>query len=153
MRKHLVTGIVVTLLLLHFAWAQETAPASRFTSDYYKLLMDRLVDASFSTRETARKELSGLPLSERGTLQHLAETATSPELKACLAERIARMDEELLVNPPLMDIDVESASMADVASALSKATGSEISCWPPGRKSDDHPYTLHLKGASFWDAF
>ncbi len=162
-------GVFLAILLPAFAsglsaTAAEpaTAPAVAATaagtqpSDdlaHWREVVARLGDESFTKRKAAQKELDTLTYRQLDMLRQLAATATDDEVKSRLQTRISEIEEELAVSPPPISLDVQAATLNEVAAALGKSLGTPLEVWPPGGSGGQRgmTWTLSVKEKPFWE--
>ena len=118
-------------------------------------LLGRLESAEYAERAAARAELEKVPIEEQDRLKKLAAATKSAEVRAVLEGRLEEMKEQLAVDPPAISISVKDATLAEVAKALSDATGASLPSWPPagmGGPQRDR-FTLEAVREPYWDVF
>jgi hypothetical protein len=110
-------------LLPATALAQSTSRAAPLTDSAVQSLLTDLANDDYSIRGDAQKRLDQFSYKQRELLLHLAAQATDEEVKARLAARLQAIDEQLALNPPPISLDLQDATLAQVAAALSRETG------------------------------
>ncbi len=109
-------------------------------------LLAHLADPQFTIRQQAQQELENIPRQDREALQKLSDDTTNPEVRASLKRRLHEIDEQLLIDPLPISIDLQNASLEQTAIALTRATGSRFSA--PG--GDSRHFTLHAQNQQLW---
>ncbi len=118
-------------------------------------LLGRLESAEYAVRAAAQAELKKVPYDQQDRLKKLAAETKSAEVRAALEARVEEIKEQLAVDPPGISLSVKDATLADVAKALSDATGTVVPSWPPARMGGQsgERFTLEAVREPYWDVF
>jgi len=131
-----------------------TQPATQPTIDaHWRDVLDRLGSTAFAEREAAQKELAALTYKQMELLKQLIAGATDAEVKFRLRARLTEIEEELAYSPPPISLDVQNATLNDVAEALGKAMDMHLETWPPQQMGGQGrpTWTLAVKEKPFWN--
>ncbi len=139
------------------AFAQTTAPVATTqvtTADTleqkWAAVLEKLGSPEFKERESAQKVVEKATWRDLPALQALADKQTDLEIKQRLLKRVDELQVQLAFDPPPINFDVDNATLQDVTTALTKATGTE---WKKSNWGESGTFTLHAKEKSLWDVF
>ena len=137
-----------------------TAPSTATTqpladdSARWQGIAQQLGADDFAQRDAAQKQLETAGPAQLELLRRIAAETKNPEIEARLTIRIANIEDEIAVNPPPISLELNNATTADTADALSKALGVHIGPWPPQRfNGDRNRFMISAHNKPFWDVF
>lgn len=112
--------------------AAATAPAAtaRALEPRWQALLTQLRSPDFATRSAAQKQLDAATPADVPALRALAAAESDQEAKSRLLERAQELEEYTLTNPAPISIDLDNATLTQVAASLSKSLGMHIRVWP-----------------------
>ncbi|MGN6367702.1 MAG: hypothetical protein ACTHN5_05530 [Phycisphaerae bacterium] len=113
--------------------APSSTQAARHDQAFIQSLIARLAAPDFSTREIAQKEAQDLTVADLPTLNSLLDSAACLEARIRLAGRLRELEDEQTLAPPGFALNLQNATVDEVAQALTDATGVTIDSWPPKR--------------------
>ncbi len=136
------------------AMAEDLAPATSVPARdqaFWDALMTHMQLAA-----QAQRDLKAVTVADHDKLKQLADVATDPDIKAQLVARLSELDEELVLNPAPISVELKNATFVDVADALKKVLHVPIDTWPPrgnGGANATSTFTLSCQNKSFWQVF
>lgn len=126
------------------ASASATAPAEISLRE----LVDDLGNPDRATSVAARARLAHLPYERRGELRVLAGGMLPPQVQDLLNRRLAEIDADIALHPPLISLHVQNGNLKEVAARLAEATGAQVAS--DTQLYGDGLFTLDAQEKPFW---